>query len=154
MFIYNSTHLCINDKDNGSTSHDYRLCIKVSCIKNVHMVCPRQVPDLELNEGAVGNICINIENKNIVEFQENWYFCIISLTQIQVHVMETTKLSTTADTIYMSKCIKILSMITECMSKNIHFYLLSLFCLQLPEIMSHLVTLCEKLLFEWMFSHS
>ena len=33
------------------------------------MVCPRQVPDLELNEGAVGNICITIENKNIIEFQ-------------------------------------------------------------------------------------
>lgn len=50
------SHLCINDKDYGGTTHDDWLCIKVGRIEDIHMVWPRQIPNLKLNKRAVGDI--------------------------------------------------------------------------------------------------
>lgn len=121
------SHLCINDKDYGGTTHDDWLRIKVGCIEDIHMVWPRQIPNLKLNKGAVGDIWNKSKfTRNYNHINEHKFFKVLPVFYQNKLTFKSHKSS----------------------------YLLSLFCLWLPGIEFHLVKLCEKQLFVLMFFHS
>lgn len=124
------SHLCINDKDYGGTTHDDWLRIKVGRIEDIHMVWSRQIPNLKLNKGAVGDIWSKLK-----------FTC--NYNHINDHNIH--KFVEVLPVFYQNK-----------FNFKLHksFYLLSLFCLWLPGIKFHSVKLCEKQLFVLMFFHS